>query len=468
MSAAPNLNDDLKSAALWVNTDAENVTGDTELTSRSKPLQAFPIDVFPPIIQEIINATYTGLQFPKDFSGASILFALSVATRNNAELRVKEGWHESSLLYITLVGPPGSNKTHPLKFFIEPIFEMDLKSFTQFKRLNAEYMKNGQKSKQEPDQLGVDTLVKPRWQKILISDTTPEALADTHDFNRGGLGSYNDELATWFKNFDRYHKGSDEQFWLSNWSSAPIIIDRKGGDPIFIKKPFISVAGTIQPGVIKDLAKNRTANGFLDRILFVTPDNLQKEYWGEEHLDSSVRLAWRDILNRILSVNRPMDDDNQISPEVIHFSSRGFKVLSEWQRHNTDLCNAQHESLKGVYTKLENYVIRFTLILHILKRACGQDEGHIEPSTVHGAIKLVEYFRATATRVHTLLSSSPLDRIPGDKRKLYEALPQEFTTKEGIAIAESIGVPTRNCERFLGQDEFFVSVKRGHYEKRIK
>lgn len=471
MSAAPNLNKDLTNAADLV----EGVT-QMEVSYRRDPdsfedLDAepsvslsFPVDVFPQDIQDIINATHTGLQFSKDFSSGSILFATSVAIGNNFELQVKEGWRESALLYLTLVGPPGSNKSHPLSFFVSPISELDSKSFTQYRRLKSEY----DKSKKEREQPGMETPIKPRWQKLLISDTTPEALADTHDYNRRGLGSYVDELAAWFKNFDRYHKGSEEEFWLSNWSSKPIIIDRKGGDPIFIKRPFISVGGTIQPGVIKSLAKNRTSNGFLDRILFVMPDNLRKEYWNDEHLDPSVKDKWDAILNRILSINRPLDDDNQIIPEVIHFSSRGFGVLSEWQQHNADLCNEQPENIAGVFAKLENYVIRFTFILHILKRVCGLNEGHIEPSTVQGAIKIVEYFRSTAIRAHDVLNASPLDRIPEDHRRLYRALPQEFSAQEGGAIAKSAGVPNRNFERLLTNGELFLKAKRGHYEKRIK
>ena len=67
------------------------------------------------------------------------------------------------------------------------------------------------------------------------------------------------------------------EFWLSVWSGKPINIDRKTGEPVFIPLPFISVCGTIQNGILNELAKDsRTQNGFIDRILFVMPDNLEK------------------------------------------------------------------------------------------------------------------------------------------------------------------------------------------------
>lgn len=429
--------------------------------------QGFPIEVFPTPIQDVINATSAGLQFPIDFSAGAILYAASVGLGNSVKVKVKESWDETACLYLTLVGPPGTNKTHPLAFYVSPIEELDSLSFAAYKQAKSEYDNNLQLSKQEREELGIDHPKKPRWEKMLISDATPEALAECHYHNLRGLGLYTDELASWFKNFDRYHRGSEEQFWLSNWSSKPIRIDRKTGDPIFIKDPFISVGGTIQPAVVRELAKNRTSNGFLDRILFVAPEDLQKEYWGTSQIDPSVKIAWHDILNRILSKKIYVNDAGQLLPEILTFNDSAFQVLTDWQRTNTDLCNSD-ESLGGVFTKLEIYIIRFCLILHELKKACGEHDNQITPSTVEGAIKIAEYFRATSRRTHALLNASPLDKIPNDKRELYEALPQEFTTQEGIAIADSVGMPQRTFEKFLTKREFFNYVRRGQYEKRFK
>ena len=67
-----------------------------------------------------------------------------------------------------------------------------------------------------------------------------EALAEVHKFNKRGIGVYADELAGWFKNFNRYNKGSEMEFWLSQWSSKPINIDRKTGEPVFIPYLYFS------------------------------------------------------------------------------------------------------------------------------------------------------------------------------------------------------------------------------------
>src|SRR5699024_4916036 len=123
----------------------------------------------------------------------------------------------------------------------------------QYQRERQDYDTILNLTKTERGQQGFDQPTEPAWQQSLVSDFTPEALTDVHKFNKRGVGVYADELASWFKNFNRYNKGSEEQFWLSVWSGAPIRINRKTSEPIYIQKPFISVVGTIQPGVLDDL-----------------------------------------------------------------------------------------------------------------------------------------------------------------------------------------------------------------------
>ena len=85
----------------------------------------FPVDVFPKQIQQIIIETNRCLDFPIDFIGASILSAISIVTGNTFKVKVKNTWCESALIYIALVGKAGTNKTHPLKFALNPIHDKD-------------------------------------------------------------------------------------------------------------------------------------------------------------------------------------------------------------------------------------------------------------------------------------------------------------------------------------------------------
>lgn len=75
------------------------------------------------------------------------------------------------------------------------------------------------------------------------------------------------------------------------------------------------------------------------------------------------------------------------------------------------------EVLVGVYSKLDIYVIRFSLILQLSRWACDEsDKKEIDSTSVEGAISIVEYFRITAKRVQGITNSSAmLEQLPTDK-----------------------------------------------------
>jgi hypothetical protein len=411
------------------------------------------------------------LNFPIDFIGASLLYAVSVAVGNTHSVEVKKGFQQSAVLYLAIVGRAGTTKSHPLSFALQPIVEQDKKTYRQYEQQRQQFEQAVNLSKKEREQQAIDEPIKPVWQKFLLSDFTPEALAEVHKFNKRGIGVYVDELAGWFKNFNRYNKGSEMEFWLSQWSGKPINIDRKTGEPVFIPLPFISVAGTIQKGILNELAKDsRTQNGFIDRILFVIPDNIKKECWSETDLPLVVSENWESIISTLLNLSVTNDDTLNPSPEVLKFTPEAKKVLFEWQKVNTDQCNeAENEAVSGIYSKMDMYVLRLALILEMMRYACNEsDKQAISIEAVQGAVKLVEYFKSSAVKVNSILSNaSPLDKYPADKQNLYKALPDTFTTETGLQIAEGLDVPERTFKNFLNKKELFTRISRGEYEKHI-
>ena len=452
-----------------IKTEAEQLLSQCSEIQERKT-NRFPVEVFPLPVQQVITATNEHLNFPIDFIGASLLYAVSVAIGNTHSVEVNGGFQQRAVLYLAIVARAGTNKSHPLSFALHPIVEQDKRTYRQYEQQRHEYEKAVSLSKRDREQQAIDEPIKPVGQKLLLSDFTPEALAEVHKFNKRGIGVYVDELAGWFKNFNRYNKGSEMEFWLSQWSGKPINIDRKTGEPVFIPLPYISVAGTIQKGILNELAKDsRTQNGFIDRILFVIPDNIQKEYWSETDLPPVVYENWERIISNLLNLTVTNDDTLNPSPEVLKFTPEAKRILFDWQKVNTDQCNAaENEALSGIFSKMDMYVLRLALILEMMRYACNEsNKKAVCTEAVQGAVKLVEYFKNSAVRVNAILSNaSPLDKHPADKQALYKALPNTFTTEIGLKIAEGLGVAERTFKYFLKERELFRRISRGEYEKR--
>jgi hypothetical protein len=431
----------------------------------------FPVEAFPLAVQQIIKATNEGLNFPVDFIGSSLLYAVSVGVGNTHKIEVKRGWLESPVLYMALVARRGVNKSHPLDWALKPIGQRDGNNFQVFQKKKREYDVIANLAKKEREAQGDGEPIKPTWEQHLVSDFTTEALIDVHKFNRRGVGVYSDELSSWINNFNRYNKGSDEQLWLSVWSGKSIRINRKSSDPILIECPYISVAGTTQLETLGELAANRTSNGFLDRVLFAVLENLKKEYWSEKELNPAISESWQSIIFSLLDLPLNQDLNNNIQPTVLSFAPQAKSAFTKWYNENVDQSNeAENDASGGIYSKFVSYTARLALILELMKYACNEsDKRAVSLESMQGALKLVEYFKKSAIRVHAIISntSSPLDKLPTDRQTLYNALPDNFTTEAGLDVAKRFGVIERTFKNFLNEKELFNKASRGKYEKRI-
>lgn len=453
-----------------IKAEADKLTN-KNIEDKKEQINPFPVDAFPLEIQNIISATNESLNFPIDYIGGSILYAISISIGNTHMVELMKGWSENAVIYLAMVGRPGSNKSHPLNFALNPINDEDLRKFKDYEEKKKEYDKIVHLTKAKKENESVDEPIKPICKKHLLSDFTPEALATVHKDNERGIGAHVDELAGWFKNFNRYNGGSEMEFWLSAWSGGTIKIDRKTGEPVNIALPFISVAGTIQNGVLNDLGKdNRTQNGFIDRILFVVPNDLKKTYWSEIELDPTIIKDWEKIILKLLRLTIPNDNNFNLLPEILRFEPEAKRMILIWQKSNTDQCNnAENENLSSIYCKLEIYALRLSLILELMFYACGEsNKQSISTRAVEGALKLVEYFRKSAERANSIISNTnPLEKHPSDKKTLYKTLPINFTTAIGVDISEKLGIPERTFKRFLNEKELFKQVSRGNYKKLI-
>lgn len=449
---------------------AEGITGHLKEKMREldERVNAFPVTAFPEVVQQIIHETRDALNFPVDFTGTSILFAVAVAIGNTHRVKVKSGWTESAALYLALVGRPGTNKSHPLSFATAPLESQDARAFKAFTDEMQRYNELAKISKAQREEQGIEEPKKPVWRQLLVQDFTMEALIEVMKQNPRGVGVCSDELTAWTNNFTRYNKGSEEQFWLSSWSAKPVRTNRKTSDPNFIALPFTPVCGTVQPGVVEELVNGRKENGFMDRLLFAIPEKLKKEAWNDNELNAQAAQRWEAIIDRLLNLPLSYDDDGGIMPHVLQFTPEARKHLFEWQAQLTETANnCDSDTERGIYAKLEVYAVRLALCLELLSWACSGNGGAaVGIDSVKGALQLVEYFRRTALNLHEVMAdNSPVRKLSGKEKKVYALLPEVFATGEGVTIAEGAGMPERTFKRFIDRKELFEKLERGQYRK---
>jgi hypothetical protein len=227
------------------------------------------------------------------------------------------------------------------------------------------------------------------------------------------------------------------------FNAKPTISDRKSTQSsIFIRRPYISVIGTIQKKILGELVKGeRSSNGFIDRILFVMPESVLKSRWNDRETPEELEIQWQQIIDKLIAQDCPHDENNELQPQCLPFDE-GAK-----------------------YCKLEIYIIRFCLIIQLARWTCGEcDKTTIDLESVNRAILLAEYFRTTAVKVQTTVSQEQLSEL---HRNIYLNLPHRFTTAEGISIAESYGMKEHAFKMFLKRHigTLFRKENHGEYSK---
>lgn len=432
----------------------------------------FPLHIFPAKFQEIARTTSHCLGYPLDYVASSMLFAASVAIGNTYSIKVTQGWTERAILYIALVGKAGVNKSHPMSFAMQPLLNHDAAEHHKFKMQYAEYQQLISLTPKERKDQGLTEMPQaPNLHKFIVSDITQEGLAYIHEQNKRGICVYVDELKTWVNNFNRYSKGSEEQFWLSNFNGKSIIVDRRNSEhSISVRKSFISVIGSIQFQQLCDLAKgDKSDNGFIDRILFVVPRTMQKQYWSTDELPTSIDTSWNDTIKRLIEIDCALDENSDPIPVELNYDPEAKTKLYQWQRGNVDLCNSEfNERLIGIYSKLEIYISRFSLVLQLLHWVFGEEpKESVRLGSLEGAIELTEYFRQTAQRVQAIISNYFIEQLNETQKAVFQALPETFCTADGLAIALQHSTPERTFKEFLrnGTGTLFRKEKHGVYTK---
>ncbi len=193
-----------------------------------------------------------------------------------------------------------------------------------------------------------------------------------------------------------------------------------------------------------------------------------KPRWNEDEVRDDLDREWERILNRLLSVEYVVNEDKEPIPTVMRFTLDAKRRLYVWQHENAVLCDKEmSDNMVSFFCKLEIYVLRFCLILRLIRWAVGEDQPRpldIEDDDVAGAIELAEYFRGNALSVLTCISEEKLNEL---HRTVYEHLTEEFSTADGIRIAARFGMKDHTFKMFLTRNlnTLFRRIRQGWYQK---
>ncbi len=274
-----------RQSASWLELDL------SYLGTGRRPAPQFPLSVLGSFWAGFVDRVALGASAPPDYVATTLLAVSSALLANVRWARAGARWSEPVVLWVCLVGSPGSGKSPAQDVILELLRHVEEHLAQGFDESLREYQLTAEvaetltenwrvgvksalsKGDDPPPAPTVEVPSKPERPRVRLSDITAEKAGSLAAALPRGLLLVRDEIAGWLGSFDKYGGGgSDRAFWLEAYGGRAHVIDRvKLTEPVRVPHLSIAVLGGIQPDRLAKIIAG-PQDGFAARFLYVWPD----------------------------------------------------------------------------------------------------------------------------------------------------------------------------------------------------
>ncbi|WP_449064789.1 YfjI family protein [Planomonospora algeriensis] len=359
-------------------------------------LPAFPVEVLPGYIAEMVNGTAEEIQVPADLPGALALAVLATVVAGRAEVAVRGSWTEPLNLFVAVAMPPGSGKSPAFRMMLGPISEAERQlqatARTQIAEAEAERksaLANAEEARRKaksPDEIrtanqalqAAETMEIPIMPRLTADDTTPEQATTTLTEQGGRLAILSAEGAFFEIVLGRYSSRPNVELLLKGHAGDRLQIDRRSRTEA-VDRPALTIGLCVQPQMLQDIAAKpqMQGRGALARFLFSVPrDLIGNRKIEPETVSRRVIEEYGTRLTRMaLDLTRRSGP-----PAVIGLTAGALRLHTEWRGEiepRLRIGNGDLETLREWAAKLPGATARLAGLLHL---AQDPDGGSTPPS----------------------------------------------------------------------------------------
>ena len=393
-----------------------------------------PVDGLSPNATEMLRKVASSLQCPVDIALSAMFATVGVAM--GKRVIIDDGKYRNyPCLWVCVVAPSGSNKSTPIRFFLQPLKDRDSYNYGVYREELRAYR-----------QAGDDKGDKPVFKQYVISDSTPEARNQVLSVNPNGILLYRDELKGMIDDFCRYAKSGELSQMLSMFDSDTIVVNRKSDEPLLIKDPFMSIIGSIQPSVFVDTFGNDNMmnNGFNQRWLFCYPESGMPEMYNDVSIPQSVISDWKDFIYNLIMY------DFSVMGGKIYIRGEAKRVYIDYYNSLQIKKASADDYLSSVYSKLQIHVIRWAGVAHILGNSPTSID--ITPEEMEYSVRCMDYFERCALKVYRMLLEGRGNRHEVKSMGKEEMIANVYHCTSPVsqrAVADALGITKQYVSKCL-------------------
>ena len=349
----------------------------TPLTSPT-PAPAPPVDDWPPdpanFLDDLQAAQFDGTEVPPALAEYALLYSqqtgidstitvmsavvcAGAAIHDRIQLCADSStrWFAQARIWGITIGHPGSGKSPAERAMLEPLWE-----------IHVELFKEWQKS--------IEGLKKDEWPpqpRVIVGDTTIEALSNVLVDNPRGVLIATDEFESWLGTLDMYKGGGvgrDRGEWLRLFDGGPHQIERVQRGTVYVHNWGVSILTATTPDKLEKLAAHLTNDGLLARFL---PGIARRQQLNTSNRPDPARVDAARERYRALIRNL----HNTVGTEhggVVMMSPAAARRFMAWRLDNLVLQEALGSldpALEGHIAKHPTLALRLALVFHCVRRA---------------------------------------------------------------------------------------------------
>lgn len=399
--------------------DADGWAMPQPLPGELRRVKALDVGCLPSTVRDAVQDIAERLSCPVDYVAGSLLVGAGAIVGNRVGIMPKqhdETWEVYPAFWGGIVGPPGSMKTPVQQETMKPLRHVEeQESIGYASALSKYHVEKKQFDKDlaafkagKPGNVPVEPQ-EPKKPRLIVNDTTYQALGDILAANPRGVLVHGDELSGLLQSLDTAGQEAARGFYLSGWGgNGTYSFDRIGRGSIRLTHYALSVFGGFQPDKIKHyvrMAQSGSAqnDGLLQRFqLLVWPDQPE----GFVLVDRCPNQEALSAMNRAmlgLRTEPTSGKRNKHGSRLLHFDEDAQVSFNAWYAANEAMLRKPDlgPAEQSHFAKYRSLVPGLALLFHLLEGHAGE----VCSGCLSGALGYAKYLKSNAMRVYGAVHS---------------------------------------------------------------
>lgn len=389
------------------------------LPNSLRKVKALDVNCLPSTIRAAVSDIAERLTCPVDYVATSLLVGAGAIVGNRVGILPKQHddtWEVYPAFWGGIVGSPGSMKTPVQHETMKPLRHIEEQESLAYASAVAAY----QAAKKQYDKdlaaykAGKLTAipaepVEPKKPRLIVNDTTYQALGEILAANPRGVLVHGDELSGLLHSLDTSGQEAARGFYLSAWGgTGNYTFDRIGRGSIRLTHYAMSVFGGFQPDKIKhyvQMAQSGSSNndGLLQRFqLLVWPD-LSEEFLLVDRCPNQAALG---AMNSAMLALRSAGKSSKLNKHgsyLLHFDAEAQAGFNAWYVTNEKMLRSTNIGIaeQSHFSKYRSLVPGLALLFHLLE----EHDDAVCSQCLTGALQFAAYLMSHAQRIYDAVHS---------------------------------------------------------------